>query len=343
MIRSAPLRFVVAVLAVWTGARTWILWPDSLAPAGKAVLAAADAPAHASTPREATPHRRFALVRHAAVFRHGHTLVPGRQDQAADTEDVRDAEIARLLASARGGSPLLAMLAFSSVRGIGAPAAISAPLQIGAPKQGRWSGYGWVFLRDGNGKGLADAGQLGGSQLGLRIDYALTPKIAVTGRFSSALDARGREAALGLRWKPFAALPVMLVTERRIAVDGGGRDAFAAMAAGGVGPVDLPARFKLGAYGQAGIVGLRRRDGFVDGAATVVREMAVDDRATVGIGGGVWGAAQPGVSRLDAGPRIGFRFDGGRTAIGASLDWRQRVAGTAAPRSGIALTIDGSF
>ncbi|MCJ8158523.1 hypothetical protein [Sphingomonas sp. LaA6.9] len=113
------------------------------------------------------------------------------------------------------------------------------------------------------------------------------------------------------------------------------------MAAGGIGPVALPADFALEAYGQAGIVGLQRRDGFVDGAATAMRTVLEQDGSSLAVGDGVWGAAQPGVSRLDIGPRLRFRLD--NPNIGASLDWRQRVSGNATPRSGIALALDGGF
>lgn len=345
MIRSAPLRFVVAVLAVWTGTRAWLLWPDSAVLRPKATVAAVDEVPVKGHRAVQTGTRSVAVRRMAIppVLQSQSRVRIGNWSRVADPGNVRDAEVARLLMRARGGSPLLALLAFAGVREDRTLAAASPPLQTRADKQRRWSGYGWFFLRDGGGKGLAEAGQLGGSQLGLRIDYALTPQIAVTGRFSSALGAAGREAAMGLSWKPVPALPLTFFVERRIAVDGAGRNAFAAMAAGGLGPVDLPADFKLEAYGQAGVVGMSKRDSFIDGAATATRAVPVHGRSTISIGGGVWGAAQPGVSRLDAGPRVKVRLEGGRAAIGASLDWRQRIAGNAEPRSGLALTLDGSF
>ena len=57
-------------------------------------------------------------------------------------------------------------------------------------------------------------------------------------------------------------------------------------------------------------------------------------------GFGVWGGYQPGLYRVDAGPRISMRV---RDNISVHLDWRQRLAGDAAPGSGPALTLAADF
>jgi hypothetical protein len=95
-------------------------------------------------------------------------------------------------------------------------------------------------------------------------------------------------------------------------------------------------RFNLDAYLQGGVVGFRSRDGFVDGGLTLTRPIYRNFSA----GLGVWGGAQPGLSRIDAGPRITMRV---RNNVRVHLDWRQRLAGNARPGSGPAVTLAGDF
>lgn len=94
--------------------------------------------------------------------------------------------------------------------------------------------------------------------------------------------------------------------------------------------------FSLDTYLQAGVVGLNSRDLFADGALALTRP--VKGRVSAGIG--VWGGYQPGVYRIDAGPRVSVRL---RDNIYAHIDWRQRLAGRAAPASGPALTVAADF
>jgi hypothetical protein len=57
------------------------------------------------------------------------------------------------------------------------------------------------------------------------------------------------------------------------------------------------------------------------------------------VGAGAWAGAQPGVSRLDAGPHLEVRL--GPAAL--SADWRFRVGGHARPGSGPTLTVSTGF
>ena len=57
-------------------------------------------------------------------------------------------------------------------------------------------------------------------------------------------------------------------------------------------------------------------------------------------GFGLWGGVQPGLYRVDAGPRLTMRV---RDNVRVHVDWRQRVAGNASPPSGPALTLAGDF
>ncbi|MDQ2891489.1 MAG: hypothetical protein M3R64_00165, partial [Pseudomonadota bacterium] len=66
-------------------------------------------------------------------------------------------------------------------------------------------------------------------------------------------------------------------------------------------------------------------------------------RLGVDVGVGAWGGAQRGASRLDIGPSAGMVIPVGGTAVRVTLDWRHRIAGSAAPGSGPALSIGSDF
>jgi hypothetical protein len=207
----------------------------------------------------------------------------------------------------------------------------------GAPD--RWSVSAWVLVRhDPGGPALAPGGTLGGSQTGARISYRLGGGLALSARAYLPLRrAAGAEAAAGLDWRPVAAVPVNILAERRQAIGGEGRSAFGLTLYGG-GSRALPRGLRLDAYGQAGIVGLRALDLFIDGAIRV--------SAPVGpleIGVGARGAAQPGAARLDAGPGLSYRLPLQAANVRIEADWRFRVAGAAAPGSGPALTLATDF
>jgi hypothetical protein len=218
----------------------------------------------------------------------------------------------------------------------GAPALPSAELS-------RWSASAWLFYRQGGSDApLAPGGTLGGSQAGARFTYALRrygdSEVAVSARLYAPFDdRRAAEAAVGLDWKPLRAVPVRLLVERRQALGEHGRSAFSLTAYGGfdearVGPL------RLDAYGQAGVVGARRRDPFADGAARLTLPVG-----PLHLGGGAWAAAQPGVSRVDAGPHADLRLRVGRASVALSADWRFRLAGNARPGSGPTLTLSTGF
>ena len=201
----------------------------------------------------------------------------------------------------------------------------------------------WALLRSqqtgvAGSQSLATGGQLGASQAGARLIYNLNRQLALTARLGSPVGKRGGEAAAGVRVRPLVNIPVWLTAERRqkIGKYGDGRNAFALFLEGGLYQQPLPWRFNLDGYLQGGIVGLKSRDLFIDGGLTVTRPIFKQFSA----GFGVWGGAQPGLSRLDAGPRISMRV---RKNVKLHLDWRQKLAGNARPGSGPALTLAGDF
>jgi hypothetical protein len=113
------------------------------------------------------------------------------------------------------------------------------------------------------------------------------------------------------------------------------------MAAGGVSDRRVTGPIRMDAYAQAGVVGTRSRDFFVDASASLNVPVAPEGRVT--IGGGAWAAAQPGVSRVDIGPQLSLTLPVAGKSVRVSADWRLRVAGSATPGSGPALTLSIDF
>ena len=198
----------------------------------------------------------------------------------------------------------------------------------------------WAMLRQRPGAAsLASNGMLGGSQAGLRLLYRVNRQFAASLRTSAPLGTatRGGEAALGVRYQPFASIPVSLTAERRQSFGkGAGRSAFALFAEGGLWQRPIAAGFALDAYLQGGVVGMRHRDLFVDGAATLTRPLW----RGFSVGGGVWGGMQPGLTRIDVGPRLSMKLGRG---MRAHLDYRYKAAGNALPGSGAVVTLAGDF
>lgn len=201
----------------------------------------------------------------------------------------------------------------------------------------------WALIRGRQGVtvapgSLAPGGTLGGSQAGARLIYVVTPQVAASLRATSPVGGgSGGEVAAGIRYTPFRSIPIAITAERRKAIGeyGGGRDAFAMFVEGGVYQQPMWG-MELDGYGQAGIVGARERDWFADGGFTLTRPLFREFSG----GLGVWGGFQPGLHRVDAGPRVSMRL---RNNMRVHLDWRQRVSGNALPRSGPAITLAGDF
>jgi hypothetical protein len=223
----------------------------------------------------------------------------------------------------------------------------AAAVVAASPPSKRWSGSAWAFLRGGGrATTLSPGGQIGGGQAGARMLYRLDDggHLSAAARISTAIGgARQTEAAVGLDWKPIASLPVHLMAERRIAIDRGGRNAFTLGAAGGVDDVKVAPGWRLDAYGEAGVVGARRRDLYADGAARIARAIGLGGDTSLALGGGAWGAAQPGAARLDVGPSVVLRLPVEHHTVAVALDWRERVLGHARPGSGVALTVATDF
>jgi hypothetical protein len=341
--RAAPLRFLIGVALCWTLARVALLADWSAGTMATPFSARADPPAASSGPvATGRGHVDVPLdppdppMPPAAVT--SMSVRPDPGPAPANSLGVRvgwDADpILR---------PMDAMMAED--RAVSAPPG-SAGKQ-GAASKKRWSGSAWAFLRGGGRTGaLAPVGQIGGGQAGARLLYRLDEggRLAASARISRTIGGPHQtEAAIGLDWTPVARIPLHLMAERRIAIDAGGRDAWTLGVAGGVYAVPLGGRWRLDGYGEAGVVGMRRRDLYADGAVRVARAIGLGGEASLALGGGLWAAAQPGAERFDLGPSAVLRMPVARRTMSMALDWRERVSGDARPGSGAALTVAMDF
>lgn len=345
--QGRPLRFLLLVIGGWTGARIWWL-RDGVPPPPTTVRAVAPLDRIAGLP----------LMRPDVPSLHSLEAV---SEPRAGTVAVRRVLAGGAVSSAvqaapprRMADPRLVALAQTSILRFGDP--VPEPDPAGAVPPGRsgsrLSGSAWLLARGGPGVagGLAGA-QLGGSQAGVRLAYAIDSarRLAITGRLSTALASPAgsrllsdREAAVGLAWRP-TRLPVTLVAEQRFVLDGGrGGPVLGAIA--GLPPTRIAGGFRLEAYGQAGVIARSGGavEGFGDGAARAARPVTLAGMH-LDVGAGIWGGAQRGASRLDIGPSLAATVPVVGRPIRVALDWRERVAGTARPGSGPALSIGTDF
>lgn len=199
-----------------------------------------------------------------------------------------------------------------------------------------WSGSAWAIVRGQGRSGGVATPQLGGSQAGVRIAYALGDHLAIAARAAGALATRQQEAAIGVEWRP-GTLPLRVVAEQRIGV-ARARGGPALGLVGGVDDRPLPLGLTLDGYAQAGVIARDGGEGYADGAVRVGRAIGKLDLSL-----GAWGAAQRRAARLDVGPSIALAVPVAQRRVRLSLDWRARVAGDARPASGLALSLGTDF
>ncbi|PVE58919.1 hypothetical protein DC429_00420 [Arthrobacter sp. TPD3018] len=219
---------------------------------------------------------------------------------------------------------------------------LATPVTITPRGPSRLSGSIWGITR-GGGIGQASGGQLGGSQAGIRVTYALgtSRRVALAARLSTPLAGRGAEAAVGLDWQP-TRLPIHLLAERRIALDGGRGGTMLGLV-GGYGPAPIAGAVTVEGYGQAGLIARDGTEAFVDGALRLAHPVMRRGKARLDVGVGAWGGAQRGAARLDIGPSLGLVVPVANHSLRLTADWRQRIAGDARPDSGPALSIGTNF
>jgi len=359
---SAPIRFLALVLAGWAGVRAVTLG----AVPGFTVSYARDRPASRLPPIAATqfpplPPVQIAQPQQAPAYylsyppmpapagyyvRYGSPYSAPWQGESAPIPPRPEWHLASSAAPSLAFTSSSALASDWTISALPAlPAGQSRPIPVFPaqpvvqPRLDRLQMTTWTLLRGPSEPGaLATGGNLGGSQAGVRLAYNFNRWLAASVRSTSPVGgSRGVEVAGGVRVTPFRSIPIAITAERRQSIGrGDGRSAFALFAEGGLYHQPMPLNFNLDAYFQAGVVGFRSRDLFADGALSFTRP--VWGRFSAGLG--VWGGYQPGIYRIDAGPRISVRL---RDNIYAHVDWRQRIAGRAEPSSGPALTVAADF
>lgn len=331
---SRPLRALGIVMFGWVVARTAFLWPAGTAHEMRISAAAPAVRAHSG------PHEATSLLLTTRM-----SLPAQEQVAAPDITALTDAiafTSTRLTSATPGNAPEPSTLPGpATATATPVPVALPPGLQPVAASWKRFSGSAWALMRTDSAPSLASGGQLGGSQAGFRLFYSPGPAaFSLTARISTPLASpTGREAALGVALR---SRNIGAIVEQRFALDRGGRSDPAAFVYGGVSEVALAMRFKLDGYAQAGVVGLRSPAMFADGALRIERKI-IGNRTSASIGAGVWGGAQPGVSRLDIGPQIVARLPVATTNLRVSAEWRERIAGSAAPTSGPSVTVGFDF
>lgn len=335
---ARPLRFLGVLLGGWVALRTVVLLPD-WAEEVVADVAAAERRSPAPSGRSA-PADQPSLPLEIAGPLFGEPR-QGRASAFAMPETRRT-----------GFAPVLAFAARPASSAQAEPpdpflpptppgvAQLVPPVPTPPAPQGRLSGSAWLLVRERGTPALAPGGELGGSQAGARLTYRLFGRrapLALSGRVYFPLrQPEGAEAAIGIDWRPLPRVPVNILAERREALGRDGRSDFALSLYGGgeqrLGPV------RVEAWGQAGAVGLEDPDLFADGLVRATARVGPIDA-----GGGVWGGAQPGASRLDAGPHLSTRLRVRGVDLRLMGEWRFRITGDAAPGSGPAFTIASDF
>lgn len=222
---------------------------------------------------------------------------------------------------------------------------------------GRWSLDAWAFWRQGSNAAQVSVGRVpiyGASQAGAVLQYRLAPAARrdprLYARAYRALVRQGEsEVALGASARPMARVPLRLAGEVRVTDSAFGTAVRpAAFAVTELAPLVLPLETQLEAYAQAGWVGGAGATGFADGQASLTREVgqvaaSTAKAARLRIGAAAWGGAQEGAQRIDIGPTMRVDLTLGTVSARLSLDWRERVGGTAGPESGLAATLSTRF
>ncbi|MCE7795123.1 hypothetical protein LWE61_00990 [Sphingobium sufflavum] len=365
MIQGRPIRFLMSVVGGWTAIRLVMVLPlptNILLPQTQfANRTARPTPPSLDWMFPQSPNfgtLRLASVRPAQAYS-ARPLLVGRHAQPVAfalivptverggsegwSSATADSLLSAQMSFANAARPPLALADYTPGGGL-SPGEAGAPLQRRFERaEERWAGTAWMLWRD---EGDSRQVRLGGAQVGMRVDYGIAPasplRPTLYGRASGALHGRAAaEVAVGVAIRPPLPFPAIVAVERRQAISPGGRDDFSVLAAAGIPPLEITHGFRLDGYGQGGIVGMDRPDGFVDGRLTL--EKPVGRPRVLALGAAVWGGAQPGASRIDIGPQASVRLQIGGTRMRLGAEWREKLAGNAAPSSGAALTLGADF
>ncbi|OCC25265.1 hypothetical protein MB02_00875 [Croceicoccus estronivorus] len=236
-----------------------------------------------------------------------------------------------------------------------APAPVPLSPGLAESRKSRWGKHwsmdAWSLVRKESATALTSGRPLyGGSQAGTVIRYKLAPQsphrpMAYLRTTTALGKVRQSEIALGLAARPFASVPVVAAAEARAyrGPIGGTQYRPAAMAYTELPPFRMPLGFTGETYLQAGYVGGTFGTGFVDGQLRVDRQVLELAGGRLSLGGGIWGGAQAGASRLDIGPGATASLNVAGVPSRVSMDWRFRLLGNSDPESGPAVTISAGF
>jgi len=235
-----------------------------------------------------------------------------------------------------------------------AGSAARAASPVSPPGRSRhWSADAWALIRKNDGQALpggALPASYGASQAGAVLRYRLdrdssrrpTAYLRTTSTIGATQEV---SAALGLAARPVAGVPVTASIEGRL-VDQSGSRRFqpAIMAVTEIAPFPLPLGLRGETYAQGGYVGGKYATPFADGQLRIDHALLHLGKFDARVGAGLWGGAQKGAGRLDAGPGATISMPLGHNLYGRmAFDWRFRIAGKARPGSGPALTLSAGF
>lgn len=228
---------------------------------------------------------------------------------------------------------------------------------ISVPKSDAFSGYFWLFARQGSSPKRWRAGssesqfpvaQYGASQAGAILTYRISGdtsrSISTFARASTALSSRGQEElAIGIKSKPIRNVPISFFTEQRFGAGQYGNRGTAIYLAGGTGPDIVLPDTSLETYGQMGFIFAREDSYFFDASAALQKQVIKRGGHKITAGAGVWASGQEGATRVDIGPRVKFHVPVGQVNMQVSVDWRERIGGNAHPGSGASVTLSTGF
>lgn len=349
-LRGRQARFLMLVLGCWVLVRTGMSWPGQ-----KVDVAPRIGGEQRMTPEPfpfaepfLTPTPMLPKEREFTSFALPAGMHPSRFRTDANAEIPASRTLLRAVAFAEGRGAAAREKTpeqrLQSTRAKGdAAAELRVPVPMPAPlpqsASRRIEAQAYVFARAGSGRALSSGSALGGSQAAARIAVPIDAAghIAAAGRLYAPLNGNGAEAALGLDWRPLAGTPLRVSIERRQRLDSAGRSAWSAYAAGGFYRA-VSQSIRVDGYAQAGVVGVHSRDLFADGGLRAERVVRAGT-GEAGLGAGIWGAAQPGAERIDAGPRASARLPLSGRVLSLAVEGRFRVAGRSRPGSGVAVTL----
>ncbi|MEM8724673.1 MAG: hypothetical protein AAGE86_04035 [Pseudomonadota bacterium] len=220
-----------------------------------------------------------------------------------------------------------------------------------------WSLDGWAFWRQGSNANAISQGRVpiyGASQVGASLRYRIAPQskrdpVVYTRAYRALVRNGESEIAAGVAAKPIVGVPLRAFAEARYTDNAFGSEVRpAAFVVTELPAQTLPGGLSAEAYAQAGYVGGGDATPFADGQLVVSREVASFDLASanparLSVGAGAWGGAQKDARRLDIGPTVRLDLTIGQVPARVSVDWREQVAGDAAPASGVAATLSTRF